>query len=59
VNNTVKFYTGFAIALALLMSLAYAAGYRMGFERARRYQASVHASPIKVVVPKPSPSATP
>jgi hypothetical protein len=30
VNATVKFYTGFVIALALVVALSFAAGYRVG-----------------------------
>jgi hypothetical protein len=30
VNATVKFYTGFVIALALIVGLSFAAGYRVG-----------------------------
>jgi len=30
VNATVKFYAGFLIALALIVALSFAAGYRVG-----------------------------
>jgi hypothetical protein len=38
VNATAKFYTGFVIALAVIVALSFAAGYRVGH--------AAHAGPV-------------
>jgi hypothetical protein len=45
VNATAKFYTGFVVALALIVALAFEAGYRVG--RA----AHPHAGPVARTAP--------
>ncbi len=44
-NATVKFYSGFVIALAVIVALSFAAGYRVG--RA----AHAHAGPVARTAP--------
>lgn len=57
-NNTARFYVGFVVALAALIWIAYALGYRAGSAHQRRNDALYFAPPShRVVVPSPPPPA--
>jgi hypothetical protein len=45
VNATAKFYAGFFVALALVVALAFYAGYRTGYGRAIYERTHAHATP--------------
>jgi hypothetical protein len=44
VNATTKFYTGLVIALAIIVSVSFAIGYRTGFSHALRAQPAQHGN---------------
>jgi hypothetical protein len=44
VTATAKFYTGFAIVLAIIVSVSFAVGYRVGFAHALHAPAARAAS---------------
>ena len=43
VSATAKFYFGFFIALALVVAIAFGAGYRAGIAHAQHRAAAIHA----------------
>jgi hypothetical protein len=44
VTATAKFYTGFAIVLAIIVSVSFAVGYRVGFAHALHAPAAARAA---------------